>query len=109
MWCTRPVVQVPAYSGRGQPPKRQRLAPGEASAQTISNIVANLQPQDWSTHVIKEGAKGPMVAEFAALRVINRRHKLPDAEVWLLVRFGFVNRGFTKPPRLKKPRRFVLL
>ncbi len=86
VWCTRPVVQVPAYSGRGQPPKRQRLAPGEASAQTISDIVANLQPQDWSTHVIKEGAKGPMVAEFAALRVINRRHKLPDAQVWLLVR-----------------------
>lgn len=27
-----------------------------------------------------------MVAEFAALRVINRRHKVPDAEVWLLVR-----------------------
>lgn len=86
VWSTRPVVQVPAYSGRGQPPKRQRLAPGEAPAQTISNMVANLQPQDWSTHVIKEGAKGPMVAEFAALRVINRRHKLPDAEVWLLVR-----------------------
>ncbi len=86
VWCTRPLVQVPAYSGRGQPPKRQRLAPGEACAQTISDIVANLQPHDWSTHVIKEGAKGPMVAEFAAMRVINRPHKLPDAEVWLLVR-----------------------
>lgn len=59
VWCTRPLVQVPAYSGRGQPPKRQRLAPGEASAQTISDIVANLQPQDWSTHVIKEGAFMP--------------------------------------------------
>ncbi len=26
VWCTRPVVKVPAYSGRGQPPKRKRVA-----------------------------------------------------------------------------------
>jgi hypothetical protein len=26
VWCTRPVVKVPAYGGRGQPPKRKRLA-----------------------------------------------------------------------------------
>ena len=56
VWCTRPAVEVPAYSGRGQPPKRKRLALGEASAQTISDIVANLQAHHWSTHVIKEGA-----------------------------------------------------
>ncbi|WP_197036176.1 IS701 family transposase [Fischerella sp. PCC 9605] len=86
VWLERPLVEVPEYGGRGQPPKRKKLAQADPKAQTIQEIVEQLQPFHWSTHIIKEGANGPMMATFAALRVINRRNKLPDCEVWLLVR-----------------------
>jgi hypothetical protein len=35
---------------------------------------------------IKEGSQGPMVAEFAMLRVIAVRDALPGPDVWLVLR-----------------------
>jgi hypothetical protein len=42
--------------------------------------------EGWSRHIIKEGSEGPIVADFARLRVINVRDGLPCAEVWLVLR-----------------------
>ena len=39
---------------------------------------------------IKEGSKGPLVARFAALRVIALREGLPGPEVWLVLRRNLV-------------------
>jgi SRSO17 transposase len=87
VWLEPPEVRVPPYSGRGQPPKRLKLAPGAPKSQTIAEMVKSLAPHQWSTHTIKEGSKGPITAQFAALRVTNRRQRLPGTEVWLVVRF----------------------
>ena len=35
---------------------------------------------------IKEGAKGPLVCDFACLRVTGSRDGLPGAEIWLIIR-----------------------
>src|ERR687885_370114 len=53
------------------------------------------QPQ-WRRFQIKEGAKGPMVAEFAFLWVVPVRDEMPGAESWLVLR-----RSLGETPELK--------
>ena len=48
--------------------------------------------EHWSRHTIKEGSKGPIVADFAVLRVINVRDGLPGGEVWLVLRRNIATR-----------------
>ena len=45
-----------------------------------------IQKQDWIRAVIKEGSKGPIVCDFAFLRVTESRAGLPAAELWLIIR-----------------------
>ncbi|MDO9528958.1 MAG: transposase [Syntrophales bacterium] len=40
----------------------------------------------WQTVNIGEGAKGPIIAEIARLRVIEQRDSLPGRECWLFLR-----------------------
>ena len=45
-----------------------------------------LPAEAWTRQTIKEGSQGPMVAEFAAIRVVAVRDTLPGPEVWLVLR-----------------------
>jgi hypothetical protein len=62
------------------------LQPAAPIAQTAKAIAAALPAEQWSRHTIKEGGKGPMVADFATLRVVAVRDGLPGPEVWLVLR-----------------------
>lgn len=86
VWRERPRTHIPPWSGRGPKPTRQELAPGEPGFQEIRDLAETLTVEDWSRHKIKEGSKGPMVADFAFLRVTAVRDKLPGPEVWLILR-----------------------
>lgn len=86
VWLERPATTVPPWSGRGRKPKRERLVGGEPAAQTVAAITASMPAAQWSRHTIKEGAKGPLVADFAAIRVVNVRDGLPGHQVWLICR-----------------------
>src|SRR4029450_2585318 len=46
----------------------------------------DLPAEAWTRQTIKEGSQGPMVAEFAAIRVVAVRDTLPGPEVWLVLR-----------------------
>jgi len=50
-----------------------------------------------------EGSKGPLVADFAALRVVTTRHSLPGPEVWVLFRraVGDPAEGAGEEPEVK--------
>jgi SRSO17 transposase len=85
-WWTRPATEVPQWSGRGRRPTRERLVAGEPSAQKIAVMAQSLSADQWSRHTIKEGSKGPLVADFAALRVVTIRDTLPGPDVWLILR-----------------------
>jgi SRSO17 transposase len=85
-WLERPVTAVPAWSGQGRKPVREQLVEGEPPSQTVTEIVAAIPPERWSRHTIKEGSKGPIVAEFVAIRVINVRQGLPGQAIWLICR-----------------------
>ncbi len=86
VWRARPRTHIPPWSGHGPKPTRQHLVAGEPAFQEIRHLAAALTAADWSRHKIKEGSQGPMVADFAFLRVTAVRDKLPGPEVWLILR-----------------------
>jgi len=42
-----------------------------------------LLPLRWTRTTIKEGSKGPIICDFAFLRIVEARAGLPGPEVWL--------------------------
>jgi len=86
VWTTRPVTAVPVWSGRGPKPTRERLVGGEPKAQQVAVLAASLPDNQWSRHTIKQGSKGPMVADFVAIRMVAVREGLPGPDVWVVLR-----------------------
>jgi SRSO17 transposase len=50
------------------------------------DLATTLPPDAWTRQLIKEGSKGPIVADFATVRVSAVREGLPGPEVWLVLR-----------------------
>jgi SRSO17 transposase len=96
VWQTRPQTAVPEWAGRGPRPTKERLAEGEPEAKRVDAIAAAVPEEEWKACLIKEGSKGPMVAEFAFRRVVAVRDDLPGPEVWLVLR-----RSLGEEPELK--------
>jgi len=86
IWRTQPKVHVPKWKGRGRRPTRLHLRnPGNRPV-SVRRLVRNIPKKDWVQAIIKEGSKGPIVCEFAFLRVTESRGNLPAGEVWLIIR-----------------------
>ena len=96
VWETRPKTGIPEWGGRGPRPTRERVAEGEPPSKRVDEIAAAVPADDWHPYLIKEGSKGPMVADFAFLRVVEVRDELPGREVWLVLR-----RSLGDDPELK--------
>ena len=86
IWLERPEVAVPPWQGRGRRPTRLQLCDPEQKALQIDDLAQQLPPAAWVRAKIKEGAKGPLVCDFACLRVIEVRDALPGQELWLVMR-----------------------
>lgn len=86
VWQQRPATVLPTWSGQGRPPTRVRVLAGEPEAMTVAQLAAALPKESWRQRTIKEGSKGPLVADFAAIRVIAVRDGLPGPEVWVVLR-----------------------
>jgi len=96
VWRERPATVVPPPTGKkGRPPQRARLVP-DAPAAVRVDAVATDPALVWRSYQIQEGAKGPLVAQFACVRVVLVRDGLPEAEVWLVLR-----RSLGERPQLK--------
>jgi len=86
IWSTPPKVHVPPWSGRGRHPTRLRVSDTRKHPIPVKQLVQKMQKQDWVQAVIKEGSKGPIVCDFAFLRVSESRLGLPAGELWLIFR-----------------------
>jgi SRSO17 transposase len=86
IWCTPPKVHVPPWSGHGRRPTLLRLSDARKHPLQVKDLVQKIHKQDWTRAVIKEGSKGPIVCDFAFLRVTESRGGLPAAELWLIIR-----------------------
>jgi SRSO17 transposase len=81
-WTTDPAHSIPAFSGRGRKP----TAPRREAARTVAEVASELPASAWKALEVREGAVGPLVFEFAALRVWGLRHRKPGPPSWLLIR-----------------------
>jgi SRSO17 transposase len=86
IWSTPPKVHVPPWRGRGRHPFRLRVSDTRKHPIPVNQLVKKIQKQDWVQAVIKEGSKGPIVCDFAFLRVTESRGGLPTGELWLIIR-----------------------
>lgn len=86
VWRQRPATAVPVWVGRGRKPTRVRVVEGALPAQTVVAVAEGVPAEQWSRQTIKEGSKGPLVADCATVRVIAMREGLPGPEVWLVLR-----------------------
>jgi SRSO17 transposase len=92
VWTEDPASCVPAYSGRGQPPRRPR----REAVRSVAELAAGLPADAWRRLQVREGAVGPLVFEFAAVRVWAVRHRKPGPPIWVLVR-----RSLEEDPEVK--------
>jgi SRSO17 transposase len=86
IWRRRPAVFVPTWSGRGKRPTKLRLRTPTNKPRRVDSLVARIPKKSWTRATIKEGSKGPLVCDFAFLRVTEARAGLPGPEVWLIIR-----------------------
>src|SRR3954447_8610360 len=65
VWTADPAGGVPGYSGRGRKPTR----PARDAVRTAGVLADGLPGSAWQALRVREGALGPLVFEFAAVRV----------------------------------------
>lgn len=82
VWLEQPVVEMPAYSGRGRKPKKMRC---NTKAITVLELSKN-KNLVWHQVALAEGAKGPIVAKVTRVPVFESRNELPGKQIWLFIR-----------------------
>jgi SRSO17 transposase len=82
VWTEDPAGCVPAYSGKGRRP----TALIRAGVLSVAAIAASLPAGAWQALKVREGARGPLVFEFAAVRAWAMRDQKPGPPVWVLIR-----------------------
>jgi hypothetical protein len=96
VWNTRPEVHVPEWSGHGRHPTRLRLRHPSDHPTQVKELAAGLPKEGWTRATIKEGSKGPIICDFAFLRLTESRGNLPSPEVWLIIRRNLDDPSITK-------------
>jgi SRSO17 transposase len=88
MACPPPQLWVPPtpVGRRGRAFTKACLRPDSPRPVRVDTLHAQFPDSAWHRYRIFEGSKGPLVADFAALRAVTTRHGLPGPEVWVLVR-----------------------
>ncbi len=73
-------------SHKGPAPTKRRLHPDSPAKLRLDALGAQLPAEHWRRYRLLEGSKGPLVADFAVVRAVAVRHRLPGPEVWVLLR-----------------------
>jgi SRSO17 transposase len=103
----RPRAWLPprAASGKGRKGTHARLHPDSPPAVPVETLAGQIARRRWGRYRILEGRKGPLVADFVALRALasrsGYREGVPGPEVWVLIRRPLPLPGQTEPPELK--------
>ena len=96
VWLRSPAVQAPGRGPLGRPRLKPRLAPNAPAAQDVRAVAQSLARARWHTWTLKEGSKGPLIAHFAFVKVIDSRAGLPGTRQWLSLRRGLAAGAQTK-------------
>jgi SRSO17 transposase len=84
VWTVDPAT----LPGQTPGPKRRRKLGSYRypEVRSVQEIVGDLSAEAWKPLKLREGAKGPLVFEFAVLRVWAMRHDRPGPPIWLVIR-----------------------
>jgi len=85
-WLHTPPVEPPGQGLLGAPRKHPRVRRTAPRPYEMRELVWQIPRAYWQRRIIKEGGKGPMVAEFACLRVTPVRDELPGERCWAVFR-----------------------
>lgn len=85
-WLHTPTVEPPGRGILGRPRTHPRVSRRAPRPQELRELADTLAPSAWTRHRIKEGSKGPIVADFAFLHVITVRDGLPGPRLWVVFR-----------------------
>lgn len=96
VWLRTPRVEPPGRGPLGRTRIHPRVKLNAPRAQELRDIVIQFPDSAWRRFTIQEGGKGPLVADFAFLRVTPLRNRLPAARAWAVFR-----RSLGTPPVLK--------
>jgi SRSO17 transposase len=101
VFLRKPKVGLPPYSSRGRRPTKLKIMRGQPQPKTVAQI-AKSRKTVWHSLVLAEGAKGPIRADIACLRVFPAHGGLPqENSVWLLIRRtadGQIKYAFSNAP-----------
>jgi SRSO17 transposase len=92
VWTADPATCVPPPGARGRVP----TAPTRESVLSVATVASGLPAGAWQARKVREGSVGPLVFEFAAVRVWAMRDQKPGPPVWLLIR-----RSLEETPEVK--------
>jgi SRSO17 transposase len=99
VFLKKPRVGLPPYSGHGRRPQKPCVLRGRSF--TVREV-ARSKKCSWSRVVLDEGAKGPIVADVACMRVYPSRDGLPYGDpLWLFIRRtadGEIKYAFSSAP-----------
>ncbi len=73
-------------SHKGPAPTKRQVHPGSPPKLRLDTLGAHLPTAQWHRYRLLEGSKGPLVADFAVVRAVAVRNRLPGPEVWVLLR-----------------------
>lgn len=86
VFTKKPKTGLPAYKGRGRRPTKEVVLSGQPRARSVAQIAAS-KNISWEPAIVAEGAKGPIIAEVARIRVYLSRDGLPVGDQkWLFMR-----------------------
>ena len=86
VFTKEPKIGLPPYKGRGPIPKKVSVLPGQPKAQTVDQIAKSNQIS-WKSVIVAEGAKGPIIAKVARIRIYLSRDGLPAGDQqWLFLK-----------------------
>lgn len=84
VWTVDPATLPGAFPG---PKRRRKMGSYKyAEVKSVEEVAAGLPAEAWHFLLLREGSKGPLVYEFAAVRVWAMRHYKPGPPIWLLLR-----------------------
>jgi SRSO17 transposase len=86
VWLRTPAVEPPGPSLFGPERTRPRVKLTAPRPHAMRDLWPELPRRLWQRRVIKEGSKGPLVAEFAVVRVTPVCDQLPGPRGWAVFR-----------------------
>jgi len=86
VWLRTPQIEEPGRGAMGRPRLHRRVRRTAPAPEEVRALILRLPRTAWHRHWIHEGSKGPLLAEFAVLRVTPIQDRLPGLRQWLICR-----------------------